>query len=350
MLRRLSRIFLLKKAAKETVLSIALIVAALTAMAAFANGITARTGELGGREVGPESVLILSESSSEFDFNDMSKETVVLGKIEIEGRNRTVPIRSTNLSKFLEGSKRRLEGEIPREKDEAIAGIFLARVLGAQVGDNLEIQVDGENLNLKITGTVETNTQASTSLFVSENFFDGITVEEKLNLATLPYDEIEENSVEKLRDSSGEEVHLLGDTQGFIEEVNRQALSLISFWFLVGCAVVLVGSGVGAARLVEESSEELETLRSIGARKRKSFLLMLLAMTIIALTGSLLGVSLGIVGSQVVSTSASWLTGGTILTPLLGLQSLLEIAALASASAIAGGLVSLIYMLRGSEL
>ncbi|KXA91660.1 hypothetical protein AKJ57_00480 [candidate division MSBL1 archaeon SCGC-AAA259A05] len=349
MLTRLSRIFLLKKASKETVLSIALIVAALTAMAAFANGITERTEKLGGGEIGAQSFLILDGDLPGYEFDGALHETILFGKIEIGGRNRTVPIKSTNLSKFLEKKGKELEGRTPRKKDEAIAGNLLARVLEVQIGDAVEIQMNGEELRLKITGTVKSDTQASTSLLVAENFFDGAEVSEKLNLTTLPSNEIGENVVERLRGAPNREVSGLGDAKGFIRKINHQALSLVSLWFLIGCGVVLVGSGVGASRLVEESGKELEMLRSIGAGKRKSFLLMFLVLSVIALSGSLLGVSLGVAGSQVVTTSAGWLTGETILTPVLGLRSLLEIVALAFTSSIGGGLASVIYKLGGAK-
>lgn len=348
MLPELSRIFLLKRASKETLLSIALIVGALTSMMAFANGITARTEELGGTDTGSKAFLVVGGNTAEYEFNDSTKRTVAFGKISTQGKNINAPVISTDLSKHLERSGAELKGEMPR-RDETIVGNFLAETLGVQIGDGLMVRVNGKQLDLKITGTVKSKTQTSTSLLVRENFFPGVGAGEKVGLTIVRPGEGEETAIKRLKDSQNLEVAPLGNVKGFIREVNQQAFSLISVWVLIGCVVVLVGSGVGAARLVEESGEELETLRSVGAGRKRSLLLMFLTVSVIAFSGSLLGVSLGIAGSQVVTTAAGWFTGGGILTPILDLHSVFEIFGLASVSAIGGGLISLANVMGGSE-
>ncbi|KXB01143.1 hypothetical protein AKJ41_02565 [candidate division MSBL1 archaeon SCGC-AAA259O05] len=347
MLPELSRIFLLKRASKETLLSIALIVGALTSMMAFANGITARTEELGGTDTGSKAFLVVGGNTADCGFNDSTKRTVAFGKISTQGENIDAPVISTDL-KYLERSGAELKGEMPRG-DEAIVGDFLAETLGVQIGDGLVVRVNGKRLDLKIAGTVKSKTQTSTSLLVRENFFPRVGAGEKVGLTIVRPGEEEESAIKRLKDSQNLEVAPLGDVKGFIREVNQQAFSLISVWVLIGCVVVLVGSGVGAARLVEESGEELETLRSVGGGRKTSFLLMFLTVSVIAFSGSLLGVSLGIAGSQVVTTAAGWFTGGGILTPILDLHSVFEIFGLASVSAIGGGLISLANVMGGSE-
>ena len=96
---------------------------------------------------------------------------------------------------------------------------------------------------------------------------------------------------------------------GIIEEVNSQLVSFLTIWSLIICAVVAVVSGAGTKMLVNESERELEVLRAIGASRGKVLGLVLFSISAIALAGSLIGISLGVVGSQAISTALGWVGG-----------------------------------------
>jgi ABC-type lipoprotein release transport system permease subunit len=68
---------------------------------------------------------------------------------------------------------------------------------------------------------------------------------------------------------------------------------------------------------------------------------------IIALVGSILGLSVGIVGSQLTSTAIRWVLGNTQLAPFIEISQTLQILGLSLASAIIGAIYPAV---RGSQI
>jgi len=83
-------------------------------------------------------------------------------------------------------------------------------------------------------------------------------------------------------------------------------------------------SYINSTRLVVESSHELEVLRTLGAKKTHIFILVLTYVLAISFFGSIFGISLGIVGSQVVSTIFRWLLTSFSVSPFIKVEQALQ--------------------------
>ena len=70
--------------------------------------------------------------------------------------------------------------------------------------------------------------------------------------------------------------------------------------------VVIAASYVMAARLVGEAKQELYILRTLGVKKNATFNLIVVHTITIAFVGSIIGLTLGIVGTQVAATGVRW--------------------------------------------
>lgn len=169
------RIVLFKRGALETVFTIALIVAVLASLGAFVNQITARTREL--KEFGNPSggAIVFGENfeeSSAFlqeiraSFEPKISENLVSASLPLDGEERGITVRAVDIRDFIKTRNGQLEGEIARENHEADVGEFLAEMADVEVGENIEVEVSGEEVELRIVGTVRTHGQSDVGLLV----------------------------------------------------------------------------------------------------------------------------------------------------------------------------------------
>jgi len=103
----------------------------------------------------------------------------------------------------------------------------------------------------------------------------------------------------------------------FMQEMSQQTLIFLNLWSLAVYAVVAAASYVIATRLIVESSYELTMIRTLGAKKRILFTLILACVVTIALLGSTLGIALGTAGTQAASTLLLWIRPSIEIKPFL---------------------------------
>jgi ABC-type lipoprotein release transport system permease subunit len=94
-----------------------------------------------------------------------------------------------------------------------------------------------------------------------------------------------------------------------------QTVAFLNVWSIAVYAVVAAASYIAATRLITESSYELAMLTAIGAKKRLTFTLILAYTITIALLSSILGIALGIAGTQTASTMLRWIMPSVDVTP-----------------------------------
>ena len=356
--------FLFRKGTRDTILTIALVVAVLASLAAFVNAIVFRSRSIGKLGGGPSSAVIVGDAAIQSRLLRERMETssshilpgsVIPAWLEVGGEDRAVFMVSTNVSEFVRVKNADLEGEIAEEGEEADVGRVLARMANIEIGDDIRVKVGGEKVELHVVGIVSAHTQADVEVLVPEGFMESLapsdnrffTVEVRFakNISG-------REAIASLANAASKGVDVVGMGQAakFIEEVDSQTVSFLEAWSLIVYAVVAAVSGVGTMRLVNECERELEILRSIGASRRKVVGLLLLSVSGLGFVGSLIGISLGIVGSQVVSTGLGWIKPGVELSPFLGLGQTLKMLTLATGSSVFGGLVSSFVVLRGFEV
>lgn len=353
------RIFLFKRGALETVFTIALIVAVLASLGAFVNQITARTREL--KEFGNPSggAVVFGENfeeSSAFlqeiraSFEPRISENLISASLPLDGEERGITVRAVDIRDFIKTRGGQLEGEIARENHEADVGEFLAEMADVEVGENIEVEVSGEEVELLIVGTVRTHGQSDVGLLVPR----GSVLNEPGRVRMTVFEGAWEENADRINPPGGaggngqSRTKIIGTARvgRFIEETNTQILSFLTVWSLVISVIVAAVAGVGTSRLVDESREELRTLSEVGASRTKLLGLVLSSVAAIALSGSLIGISLGLAGSQTISKILGWMGEGIGLAPHLGVGPLLKILGLATVSSVLGGFIASVTSLR----
>jgi ABC-type lipoprotein release transport system permease subunit len=241
-----------------------------------------------------------------------------------------------DLVEFLDGSY--INGRTPRNQGEGLVGEVLARIAEISVGDVVRLDVGGDQLEVRVVGVFTSGTQSDAELLfctqspqresawlIEFSLKEGVDERKAFDQITplLP---------------SGVEMIKVQQLRKFAQQMNEQTLNLLDVWSLVVYIAVVASSYVVAARLVAESSYELAMLRALGAKRRFIFRLVLTYAMGIAFLGSVLGVAMGVAGSQIVSTVLRWLLPSTHLAPFIEFGQAVKIVLLTLVSSAFGGL------------
>ena len=124
----------------------------------------------------------------------------------------------------------------------------------------------------------------------------------------------------------------------FAQDINNQTVVFINVWSLAIYCVVVAASYIVASRLVNEAGYELYMLRTLGTKKKATANLILIYTLTIAFVGAILGLSIGIVGTQTASTAVRWFLGNSMLAPYLEVSQLLGILLIATAASLIGSI------------
>ena len=102
--------------------------------------------------------------------------------------------------------------------------------------------------------------------------------------------------------------------------------------------MIAAASYVIATRLVDDAKYELYVLRALGTKRKAVISLILSTILTLAFVGSLFGIALGIVGTQLVATGVRWVWGSFTLAPFLQPLQALEILLITLASCLIGSI------------
>jgi lipoprotein-releasing system permease protein len=122
----------------------------------------------------------------------------------------------------------------------------------------------------------------------------------------------------------------------FVADMNGQVVSFLALWSLVIYVVVVAASYIGALRLVEEANYELSMLKTLGAKRRSVFEIVLVHSLFVGLVGAVFGLALGLVGAQMFSSVLRWVWAGVPVSPFLEVGQVLQIIVLALVSSFVG--------------
>jgi ABC-type lipoprotein release transport system permease subunit len=244
---------------------------------------------------------------------------------------------------YLNKNSAAINGSTPKNTDDANIGVILSNLANIQKNDYVTITINGQSTQLKISGVIRTQTQSDSHLIVPLTTLQSITSQN----STVSYIEFAVKDTAKsiqtisnLTSILPSNVQILSTQQvvSFASNINDQTVTFIDVWSVAIYVVVIAASYVTASRLINESEYDIYTLRTLGATKRSTINLVVTYVLVIGLLGSLLGLSVGIVGTQVASTAARWALGNTQLAPFINVTEALKILCFAIICAVAGGI------------
>ena len=347
-----------KKGTASAIIAIALLVALLASVNALVNNINSQTTLITKLASKGDTYLITSEDSTslsdskipssiidQLKNNSDIKYTIAQqtsqATLETNTGNYTVTVKGIDdIQAFLKNNRASINGTISKE-NQANIGIMLAKLSSINKNDLLNLTIASKSTQLKATSITQANQQTDTQITMPLTTLQTIT-QDNTQISYIEFTLKDPNkattAINNLTQTLPSNLKITGIQQvtTFAQDINNQTTVFINVWSIAIYIVVAAAAYLIVARVLNESEYELYILRTIGAKKTAIFNLILIYAITLALIGGLIGLSLGIVGTQTASTFIRWQFGNTLLAPYLELNQSLQIITFTLAAAFIG--------------
>jgi ABC-type lipoprotein release transport system permease subunit len=363
------KILFRKKSTASAIIAVALLIALLASVNALVNNINSQTTLIAKLANQGDSFIITSkDSTSLFDSkipanliesiktNPQVSYATAQQTTEATIKTNTTTYQATvrgvsDVRAFLTNQKASINGSVSGE-NQATIGIIFAKLASVNKNDMLNLTINGKSVQLKVTAITQSNQQSDTQITISLSTLQAIT-QNNSEISLIHFkvkDAAKANTViENLTQAIPTDIKItsLQQVPTFATDVNKQTATFINVWSVAIYLVVIAASYIIASRAVNDARYELYTLRTIGTKRKTTLSMITVYALTIGLIGSVIGISLGIVGTQTASTLIRWNWGNTLLNPILNVNQALEILLLA----LVASLVGCIYpAIKGSKI
>jgi ABC-type lipoprotein release transport system permease subunit len=346
-----------KKGTASAIVAVMLLIALVTAVDCLVNNINSQTTLLTKLAASGDTYLILTKTSTCLSDSQVNPELVDQVKLNSNvkyaaflsptqavithnGTSYAVDAVGTdNPAAYFNNHHTYINGSISRDNLQATIGIVLANLVSIQKNQTLNMTIGGKTSEFNVTGVMQDNAQSDSQIIMP------LETLESTNGAGFGYIEFSvadvgqaEVTIANISRFLPSDTKIVGTQQvtTFASDINNQTVAFLGVWSIAVYAVIAAASYVTTTRVVSEAEYELDTLRVLGAKKPLRFSLVLSYGLIVALIGSVVGVALGVVGTQVASTIVRWVWSSSFLAPFLGLPQVFTVLLLSAAAALFG--------------
>lgn len=341
------KLFFRKKVTVAAVFALALLVAIIASMYATMNCVGSQTRVLGQLERVGDRYLVLNASNSlgessinselfenlRFfsDIDELYGQKIFNGTLKTASGNYPVVLRGIeNLPEYFKKASVSINGTIAQNDHEVNAGLLLANIASLEKNQQICFSVGEVAFNVKVVGITRTQTQLDTELIVPLQTAHNLTGKTDLSFAEFYFKE--NANIDTALDHlyqfiTDAKIVKVQQTTAFLEQSTNETLNFMAVWSITVYILISTASYVVSTRLMVESEFELATLNAIGAKRFQISFVIFTYVMFIAVVGSILGSSLGIVTTQVAS-SALRFSQNVLVTPFLELPQFGQIVAL----------------------
>jgi ABC-type lipoprotein release transport system permease subunit len=351
------KVLIRKKGTASAIVATALLIALVASVNCLVNNINQQTTVLTKLAAASETYLLTSKNSSalsdsRIDFTIVSdvknnsyvkyafSEAMVQAELEATGGSCWVTVRGVDdpAAYFrLHGAS--VNGSVCQNSSQINAGVVLAKSLSLNKGDLVNLTINGKTAQLTLTGLVQTNQQSDAELTLQLSALNNFTDNASVSYVEFAIkDPAQAHALENITQTLPLNTKITPTQQitAFAQNINSQTVAFITLWSVAVYVVVAGASYVIAARTVNEAEYELGMIRTLGAKKNVTSRLVLVYALLIGFAGSLVGVSVGVVGAQATSTLVRWIWGSSLLAPFLEVDQALWVLLFAFAASFVG--------------
>jgi len=337
------------------ILAIALLVAILASIASVVNHVNSQTENLSKLRGTGETFLLMSNNSTSMTNSKVSTQLIQIlnenddvkyilpqkiftATMITASNNLTVLVTGVNTITFFQVRHTYVNGSFANGM-QANVGEILARIASIHKGDRITITSEDKEVTLEIAGIIQTRAQSDTELIVPMNVINLLNQDnDKVSIIEFAVKSNRNEEISHLSELLPADVKIVAtqQTQTLVQDLNNQTLYFLSLWSIPVYIVVVATAYIIATRLTIESSYELTMLKALGAKRTQTFELILIVTIIITSAGTILGISIGLTGAQIISIIIQWAWKGIEVAPFLEIQQTTQIILFASASSLLG--------------
>jgi ABC-type lipoprotein release transport system permease subunit len=347
----------------SAVVAVALLVAISVSTTSVTNYVNSQVNVLGSFvNLGKTYIVVSKNSSSTTDskidsklvnlFNSTSgikymiPQKVAVVSVTVNISNCTTIVRGVkSVGEFLKSRNAYINGTVAKSIEEVDVGEILAKLLKVSINDEiiLTLTLNKKSIKAKVAGIFKTLTQDDTGVIAPLETVNYLTGNDRISIIEFTLEESANNTevIERIGKLLPKDVMLVKVQQidNFLQTINQQTLRFLFFLSVLVYIIVAIASYLITVRFLLESSYELLMLRALGAKKNFLVVLVLMYAIITSVTGSLLGIAVGLVGTQVASTILAWLSPSINIIPFLEFHQLAQILLLSTISSFLGSMI-----------
>jgi ABC-type lipoprotein release transport system permease subunit len=339
-----------KKGTASAILAIALLIALITSINCLVNSINSQTAILGKLTVG-QTYLVTSKNSTALsdsqinpeiiaqiknnqDINRVISQQVIRANLTTNEGNYSVTARGVDdLHAYFGNRQAYIDGAISQNISQTNIGTILSKLTSTNKNAIVTLTINNKPTSLKVTGITQTHGQSDTELTLPLAILQEITQTNTVSTVefSIKNPDLTNKILTNLTQTLPSDVKItsIQPIATFTQDINNQTVIFINTWSLIIYIVVMAASYNIATRLVNEAEYELYNLRTLGVKKKAATNLIIVYALTIGFVGSLIGLSIGIVGTQTASTFVRWLWGTSQLAPYLEVNQMVAILFLA---------------------
>lgn len=347
-----------KKGTASAILAIALLIALLTSINCLVNNISAQTTAIAQLSTASQTYIVTSKDATAISDSKINHQIIdqIKANSETKYANAQQHIKASistttqtymvqvngvdDIKTYLQNKHAYINGSASQKPNQANAGTILATIAGLNRNDNITLTVGDKTTQLTITGITRANQQLDNQLIIPLTTLQELTLNSQISIIefTLKNPTKAQSVISNLTNTLPQNTKIVGTQPAaqFVSDINTQTVNFINVWSVAVYAVVLAAAYVTASRVVHEAESDLYTLRSLGVKKQTATNLVLAVTLTIALIGSIVGVSLGIVGTQAAASAVRWLMGNAQLAPFMEIQQALNTIFIAVSASLIG--------------
>jgi ABC-type lipoprotein release transport system permease subunit len=347
-----------KKGTASAIIVIALLVALLASVNALVNNINSQTTLVTKLAGTGNAYLLTDEKSTSLLESKLSPNTIntLKDNPQISYATAQMIIQATlttntgdyqvtikgidDIQTYLKNNKASINGTISKE-NQANIGIILSKLASINKNDLLNLTINGRQTQLKVTSITQANQQTDTQITMPLSTLQTLT-QNTNQISHIEFTIKDTNQANTILNNltqtlpANTKITSLQQITTFAGDINNQTATFITVWSIAIYMVVAGASYIVVARIINESQHDLYILRTIGSKKSATFSLILIYALTLAFLGALIGFSLGLVGTQTISTFIRWQYGNAFLAPSLEVTQVLQLLLLTITAALIG--------------
>jgi len=348
-----------KKGTASAILAIALLVALTTSVNSLVNNINSQTSVLSELPSIGQTYLITSKNSTSLsdsqidpalinqiknnsNVNYAASQQIIQATLTTKLGNYTVNILGVdNVRAYFDNDGASISGSVSQNQSETDVGIILANLASININSSLTVTIYNKITQLNVVGISRTTKQSDTELIMPLKNLQALTK----NNHTISFIEFsikdfstDNKTIASITQTLPSDVKItkVQQIQTFAQDINNQTINFINVWSIAVYIVITAASYIITTRMINEAKYDLYMLRALGAKKKTTISLIILHTLIIGFISSIIGVAIGIVGTQIAATGVRWLWSSFAIAPFLQPSQALEILSLALASCLTG--------------
>ncbi len=275
---------------------------------------------------------------------DFSPQLIRYCKVGSNAEDVETVLRGASLNHLYKFRHVSLTGSMPKNMSEGNVGILLASRLNLSLNDYIEIELGDGRHTLKVAGILRCSCPYDEEVLVQLEDAWRLSPDVDGKVTLLEF-------IGKLGDEELASLNLrvmpLQPASQAIENIVESTFNTIRSWALAISVTVFISSYFTSLKMCIDSLDRVLALRRIGFSKRKAALFLFYKASIVSLMSILIGISIGVVSSQVIFRALSLiLSVEAYQPPTLTLNDLSWISAAAGMMSITGSIPPIIKLTR----